>query len=79
MKSLKSQINIPSLLYNLNSRERYENEKKGKFGTYAKKRVAAGAHLTSPWLFQPAKCLEPTTVWAAVPSLVQEPGIGFYS
>ena len=29
--------------------------KKGKLGAYAMKRVAAGAHLPTPWLFQPAK------------------------
>ena len=29
--------------------------KKGKLGTYAMKRVAAGAHLPTPWLFEPAK------------------------
>ena len=29
--------------------------KKGKLGTYAMKRVAAGAHLPKPWLFEPAK------------------------
>ena len=30
-------------------------EKKRKLGTYAMKRVAAGAHLPTPWLFEPAK------------------------
>ena len=29
--------------------------KKGKLGAYAIKRVAAGAHLPTPWLFEPAK------------------------
>ena len=28
---------------------------KGKLGAYAMKRVATGAHLTTPWLFGPAK------------------------
>ena len=28
---------------------------KGKLGAYAMKRVAAGAHLPNPWLFEPAK------------------------
>ena len=32
-----------------------EKEGKGKLGTYAMKRVAAGAHLPTPWLFEPAK------------------------
>ena len=31
------------------------NGKKGKLGTYAMKRVTAGAHLPTPWLFEPAK------------------------
>ena len=31
------------------------NEKKGNFVTNAMKRVAAGAHLPAPWLFEPAK------------------------
>ena len=30
-------------------------EKKGKLGAYAMKRVAAGAYLPTPWLFEPAK------------------------
>ena len=29
--------------------------KKRKVGVYAMKRVAAGAHLPTPWLFEPAK------------------------
>ena len=29
--------------------------KKGKLGAYTMKRVAAGAHLPTPWLFVPAK------------------------
>ena len=29
--------------------------KKGKLGAHAVKRVAAGAHLLNPWLFEPAK------------------------
>ena len=29
--------------------------KRGKLAAYARKRVAAGAHLPSPWLFEPAK------------------------
>ena len=29
--------------------------KEGKLGTYAMKRVAAGAHFPTPWLFEPAK------------------------
>ena len=28
---------------------------KGKLGAYAMERVAAGAHLPTPWLFEPAK------------------------
>ena len=33
-------------------------EKKKKLGAYAMKRVAAGAHLPTPWLFEPAKRLD---------------------
>ena len=33
---------------------------KGKLGANAMKRVAAGAHLPTPWLFEPAKCLDNT-------------------
>ena len=53
--------------------------KKGKLGSNAMKRVAAGAHLSTPWLFEPAKMprresrllpghqtIEPTTAWTAV-------------
>ena len=29
--------------------------KKGKLGAYAMKRVAAGIHLSTSWLFEPAK------------------------
>ena len=29
---------------------------RGKLGTYAMERVAAGAHRPTPWLFEPAKC-----------------------
>ena len=29
--------------------------KNGKLGAYAMKRVAAGAHLRTPWLFEPAE------------------------
>ena len=29
--------------------------KKGKLEAYAMKRVAAGAHLPTPWVFEPAK------------------------
>ena len=30
-------------------------KEKGKFGANAMKRVAAGAHLSTPWFFEPAK------------------------
>ena len=30
-------------------------ERKGKLGTNAMERVSAGAHLPTPWLFEPAK------------------------
>ena len=33
-------------------------KEKGKLGAYNIKRVAAGAHLPTPWLFEPAKRLE---------------------
>ena len=29
---------------------------KGNLGSYAMKLVAAGAHIPTPWLFEPAKC-----------------------
>ena len=32
-----------------------DKNRKGKLGTYAMKRVAAGAHLPTAWLFEPAK------------------------
>ena len=32
-----------------------EEEGKGKLGANAMKRVAAGAHLPTPWIFEPAK------------------------
>ena len=31
------------------------SEKKGRLGTNAMKRIAAGAHLPTPWLVEPAK------------------------
>ena len=31
------------------------NKKEGKIGANAIKRIAAGAHLPTPWLFEPAK------------------------
>ena len=34
---------------------KYFDEKKGKLGAYAMERVAAGAHLPTPWRFEPAK------------------------
>ena len=34
----------------------FTDERKGKLGAYAVKRVAAGAHLPIPWLSEPAKC-----------------------
>ena len=36
-------------------RPRESGLKKGKLGTNAMKRVAAGAHLPTPWLSEPAK------------------------
>ena len=33
----------------------YILRKEGKLGAYAMKRVAAGTHLPTPWLFEPAK------------------------
>ena len=35
-------------------------------GSYAMNRVAANAHLSAPWLFEPAKRPEPTTAWTAI-------------
>ena len=32
-----------------------KESKEGKLGAYAMKRVAAGAHVPAPWLFEPAK------------------------
>ena len=40
---------------NLNLVENQEKKGKGMLGTNAIKRVAAGAHLPTPWLFEPAK------------------------
>ena len=37
------------------SAELSDNVGKGKMGAYAMKRVAAGAHLPTPWLFVAAK------------------------
>ena len=34
---------------------RRDDLKKGKLGAYAMKRVAAGAHLLTPWIFKPAR------------------------
>ena len=46
------------------------NPWKGKLETNAMKRVAAGAHPSTPWLFEPAKRPdEQTTACAAVSSL----------
>ena len=46
------------------------SRKKRKVGANAMKRVAAGAHLPTSWLFEPAKRpIEPTTAWTAVSSL----------
>ena len=46
------------------------NMEKRKVGALAMKRVAAGAHLPTPWLFEPAKRSDdkPTTALAAVSS-----------
>ena len=33
------------------------------------KRVAADAHLPTPWLIEPTQTIEPTTAWTAVTSL----------
>ena len=42
--------------------------KKRKFGAYAMKRVASGAHLPTPWLLSLsyAQTIEPTTAWADI-------------
>ena len=55
-------------------------KEKGKLGPYAMKRVAGGAHLPTPWLFEHAKrpddrdyCLDCSFL------LVQALGIRFYS
>ena len=34
---------------------RKKKKKKGKLEAYAMKRVTAGAHLSTPWLFEPAR------------------------
>ena len=57
-------------------------QRKGKFGAYAIKRVAAGAHLPTPWLFESAKrpddradyCMDCSFL-----STVQAPGTRFYT
>ena len=42
---------VPALTWDL----KREMGRQPKFSTYAMERVAAGAHLSTPWLFQPAK------------------------
>ena len=45
------------------------NTWKGRLRANAMKRVAAGAHLPTPWVFEPARnaqTIEPTTVWTSV-------------
>ena len=37
--------------------------KEGKLGAHAMKRVAAGAHLPTPWLFEPAERLDDRAVY----------------
>ena len=37
--------------------------KEGKLGANAMKLVAAGAHLPTPWLFEPAKCPDDRDCW----------------
>ena len=55
--------------------------KKGKFGTYAMKRVAAGAHLPTLRLFQPAKRSDDRADYCLDCSflLVQSPCTRFYT
>ena len=43
-------------------------KRKGKFGAYAMKCVAAGAHLPTPWLFEPAKCPDDRADYCLIPS-----------
>ena len=44
---------------------------------FAVKRVAAGAHLPTPWLFENAQMIEPTTAWTAVSSPSGSTGYSF--
>ena len=48
-----SQVEMTPLPYD--PKVRIIEKEKGKLGAYAMKRVAAGAHLSTPWLFELAK------------------------
>ena len=42
------------------------------------KRVAADAHLPTPWLIEPTQTIEPTTAWTAVTSLSAKTRYSFF-
>ena len=46
---------VVMLLSALECKRGSSEERKGKLGANAMKRVAAGAHLPTPWLFEPVK------------------------
>ena len=56
----------------------YDDEKQGKLGSSAIKRVAVGAHLSTPWLFEPRResRLLPGLQF---PPQVEAPGTRFYT
>ena len=45
----------------------FQKRKKVKLGAYTMKRVGAGAHLPTLWLFEPAKCPDDRTDYCLVP------------
>ena len=51
-------------------------KKEGKLWAIAMKRVAAGAHLTTPWLFEPAKRRDDRADYC-LDSPVEAPGTRF--
>ena len=52
-------------------------KKEGKLGANAIERVAAGAHLPAPWLFEPAKRPDDRADWTAVSSPSGSTGYSF--
>ena len=59
---------LSELKHFTHNEENIAGRKEGNLGAYAIKRVAAGAHLPTPWLFslRNAQTIEPTTALTAV-------------